>query len=234
MKTVFGVNSIVRADTRLKNGYTMYDWVMRMKCFPAFWGRTLFGENVITREEMHFLKEKRCRVALIMRDLTEIEVSGIDGAPAAYRAIYAAKALGVPQNAAVCLFAEIKPTWSINHNWMIGFAKTLAENGFVPGFIGNTDSSQNFNFDRQCSHFVQATRATDGYGAIYCATEPKREGAPVKWMPYCPSALSREDIHLWECDTLKFDDLEVKITYMQNLKTLQHMWEVKNQGGKQI
>lgn len=34
----------------------------------------------------------------------------------------------------------------------------------IPGFIGNTDSSKNFNFDRQCSHYVQATHDVGEYG----------------------------------------------------------------------
>ncbi len=48
MKTVFGVSSVTPINKRLKNGYTMYEWVMRQKGFPAFCMRTLCGEDKIT------------------------------------------------------------------------------------------------------------------------------------------------------------------------------------------
>ena len=39
MKTVFGVSSVTPINKRLKNGYTMYEWVMRQKGFPKHKGR---------------------------------------------------------------------------------------------------------------------------------------------------------------------------------------------------
>ena len=39
MKTVFGVSSVTPINKRLKNGYTMYEWVMRQKDFPKHKGR---------------------------------------------------------------------------------------------------------------------------------------------------------------------------------------------------
>ena len=56
MKTIFGVNSATPINKKLKNGYTMYDWVKRQKCFPAFCMRTISGEDKITAEEIEFLK----------------------------------------------------------------------------------------------------------------------------------------------------------------------------------
>ena len=129
--------------------------------------RTLCGEDKITAEEIEFLKSKDCKIGLVIRDLTEIQVSTANGTLDAFRAVETAKELGVPQNVGIALFAEIKPEWSINHNWMISFAQTISENGYVPAFIGNTDSSKNFNFDRQCSHFVQATKDVDYFGAVF-------------------------------------------------------------------
>ena len=160
MKTVFGVNSATPINKRLKNGYTMYDWVARQKGFPSFCMRTLCGEEKITAEEIEFLRSKDCKIGLVIRDLIEKSVSGINGTEDALRAVEAAKEAGVAQNAGIAIFAEIKPDWSINHNWMISFAQVISANGYVPGFIANTDSSKNFNFDRQCSHYVQATKDT--------------------------------------------------------------------------
>ena len=224
MKTVFGVSSVTPINKKLKNGYTMYEWVMRQKGFPAFCMRTLCGEDKITAEEINFLKSKNCKVGFVMRDLTEIGVSGNNGTEDALRAVEALKELNVPQNNGIAVFAEIKPEWSVNHNWMISFAQTLSANGFVPGFIGNTDSSKNFNFDRQCSHYVEATKETNGFGAVYCATEPKCENTLIEWKPYCPSALQPEDMGLWICGTTTFDLIHVDDVYAKDETVLAKMW----------
>ena len=224
MKTIFGVSSVTPINKKLKNGYTMYDWVKRQKCFPAFCMRTLSGENEITAEEIEFLKSKDCKIGLVIRDLTEAKVSGINGTEDAVKAVESAKELGVPQNEGIALFAEIKPEWSVNHNWMISFARAISANGYVPGFIGNTDSSMNFNFDRQCSHYLQATKDVSYFDAVFMATDPKLDSMPEKWEPYCPSALEPEDISLWTCGTTTFDYIQVEDVYAKDEKVLEKMW----------
>ena len=224
MKTIFGVSSATPINKKLKNGYTMYDWVKRQKCFPAFCMRTLCGEDKITAEEIEFLKAKDCKIGLVVRDLTEAKVSAADGTADAMNAVEAAKELGVPQNEGIAVFAEIKPEWSINHNWMIGFAQTLVANGYTPGFIANTDSSVNFNFDRQCGHFVHATEGFNQLGAVYCATEPKCEEMPAEWSPYCPSVLEPEDMCLWSCGETVFGEIVVEDVYAKDEKILENMW----------
>ena len=62
MKNYFGVMSTTPSNKKLKNGYTIYDWVVRQKCFPAFWGRTILGKDPISIEEIGFLKEKNCKI----------------------------------------------------------------------------------------------------------------------------------------------------------------------------
>ena len=54
MSMIFGADSSFPSNTRLTNGYTLFDWVMRKNCFPAFWGRNILGENSITEEEIEF------------------------------------------------------------------------------------------------------------------------------------------------------------------------------------
>lgn len=224
MKTYFGVSSEAPANQRLKNGYTLYDWVMRQKGFPLFWGRTLFGTNCITKEEIQFLRDKDCKILLIDRELTEREVSRTDGSDSAMRVVEAAKALNIPTERGIAILAEIKSEWSVNHNWMISFAQIIESNGFVPGFIGNTDSSKNFNFDRQCSHYVQATSDVGQFGAIYCATEPKVDKTPNEWLPFCPSAMEPEEMHLWACGKTNFGKFETDDVYAQNKDVLKYMW----------
>lgn len=224
MKTIYGVSSATPSNKKLKNGYTLYDWVMRQKGFPAFWGRTLLGKNAMTEEEIAFLNAKDCKISLVVRDLSEEIVSGTNGTEDAVRAANAARALGVPQNVGIAIFAEIQSDWSINHNWMISFAETLVSNGYIPGFIGNTDSSKNFNFDRQCSHYVHATEDVNQFDAIYCATEPKLGEIPKEWVPYCPSALEPENMQLWMCDKTTFGEFEVDDVYARSKEILANMW----------
>ena len=224
MKTIFGVNSATPINKKLKNGYTMYDWVKRQKCFPAFCMRTLSGENKINAEEIMFLKEKDCKIGLVIRDLTETKVSTNYGVEEALAAIKVAKELGVPNNHEIALFAEIKPEWSVNHDWMVSFAQTLYDNGYIPGFIGNTDSSKNFNFDRQYSHFMQSTRKYNYYDAVIMATEPKCDKVPEEWAPYCPSEIEPENINLWCCGITTFDFTSVEDVYAKDEKTLENMW----------
>ena len=221
MKTKFGVHSETPANQKLKNGYTLYDWVMRQHKFPAFWGR---GLSALSADEVTFLREKACKILPVADTLTELQVSRSNGQEDALQAVEAAKALGIPQNRTVALFALIQPDWSVNHNWMISFAQTLWDNGYIPGFMGNTDSSKNFNFDRQCSHFVQATADAHQFGAIYGATEPKCEGSPAAWAPYCPSALNPQHIGLWMRSTATFDTLEIDDVYARDENALAILW----------
>ena len=222
MKKYFGVSSLsTPANLKLKNGYTMYDWVMRQHCFPAFWGR---GLTTLTPEEVDFLKKKQCKVFLMVDGLDELAISRADGTNDALNAVAAAQKLGVPQNENIALFVKVEPDWSINHNWMISFARTLSANGYMPGFIGNTDSSKNFVFDRQCGHFVNATAEVNQFGAIYGATEPKCEGIPEEWTPYCPSVLNPEHIGLWFCDTTSFDEIVLDDVYVRDENALEIMW----------
>ena len=224
MNIIFGANSSMPATAKLTNGYTLFDWVMRKNCFPAFWGRNLGGENQITAEEIEFLREKDCKIALVLKDLTEAEVSEGGGFNHGIMAVRAAKELLVPQNSGIALFAEFQPEWSVNHNWMLGFARALNINGYVPGFIGNTDSSKNFNFGRECSHFAESSRYVNYFGAVFCATEPKKEEMPEVWAPFSPSELEPEEIQLWATGETKFKDITVDNVYARDDKVLESMW----------
>lgn len=224
MKTIFGVSSATPLNKKLKNGYTLHDWIKRKNCFPAFCLRTLTGQDAITQEEIDFLHQKDCKVGLVIRDISEAQISSNRDYGVAERAIEAAKALGIPQNAGITLFVEVDPMWSVNHNWMLSFAHKLVMNGYAPGFIGNTDSSKNFNFDRQVGHYVQATADVNGYDALYGATEPKQDSVPEVWEPYCPSDLEPTDMSLWVCGTTAFGVDCVDNVYAYDENVLAHLW----------
>ena len=224
MSLIYGTDSAMPANTRLTNGYNLYEWVMRKSCFPSFWGRSLTGERRITAEEIEFLRSKRCKIALVIRDLNEQEICQNDGTHSAIKAVEAAKNAGVPQNKGIALFAYIPSEWSVNHNWMTSFAGNLLNNGYITGFIGNTESSKNFNFDRQCSHYVQATDSVDELRPVYWATEPKVEGEPEEWAPYCPSALTPEEMDLWQSGVIRYGDITANEDYIRQESLLERMW----------
>lgn len=216
MSIIYGADSTMPANTKLTNGYTLYEWVMRKSCFPSFWARDIEGENAISKDEIDYLRRKKCRIALVLRELAETEISQNDGAAMAIKAIEAAKTLGVPQYKEKAIFAFFNPEWSVNHNWMINFAAQLVNNGYIPGFIGNTDSSKNFNFGRQCSHYVQATRKAEQLHARYWATEPKFDFDPDIWAPYAPSELLPNDIHIWNYGSVDFHSIHAEKLYSRD------------------
>lgn len=224
MNNIMGISSLSPCNQKLKNGYTLLDWTLRQQGIPAFWGRSLLGQHVLSPEEIRYLHGKGIKIMLTVDSFTEQQVSATDGIKDALTVIKAAKALGVPTTQNIALLVNFYKDWSMNHNWMIGFAKTLHDNGYVPGFMGNIDSSLNFNFDRQTSHFIQATENVHQFDAVYCATEPKVEGKPADWNPYCPSALQPEHIHLWCCGTNHFDTTETNSFYARDEKVLSNLW----------
>lgn len=224
MAMIFGADSIQPVDTELTNGYDLFTWVMRKNGIPSFWCRNISGTSAVTAEEAEFLHRKKTKIALTFNDLTERGVSSADGTNDAIRLIQAAKALGVPDDNGVALFAAIDGNWSVSHNWMTTFSSMLAGFGYVPGFIGNTDSSKNCSFDRECGHFLQATEEVGHFGTVYGATEPKREGEPAEWGPFCPSDLTREQIALWYSGTIACNDAPVSAVYGRNESVLEYLW----------
>lgn len=224
MATMFGTDSVCPANTRLSNGYDLFSWVMRKRGFPAFWGRSITGENTITKEEVNFLRKKKCKIALYLDDLTETGVAGINGTEDGVRAVEAAKKIGVPEGQGIAIFVVLGENWGINHNWLLSFASAINGNGFLPGFLGNTDSSKNFSFNRQCGHFLRATKDMENFAAVFGATEPKTEKEAVVWEPYCPSDLEKDKIALWQNGTITCDGISANTTYAHDESVLSCMW----------
>ena len=46
----------------------MFEWVIRNKIHPNFWGRNLVGENALTKDEVDFIHSKGCKVAAVYPD----------------------------------------------------------------------------------------------------------------------------------------------------------------------
>ena len=220
MKAVFGINSDYSANKRLTNGYTLYDWEVRQYGFPSFWLRTLSGENAITDEEIMFLHSRECKIGVVIRHFNERTVSKSNGSSEANEIISFVSNKTIPQFENKAIFVEVQPDWSINHNWMISFAQVLFHNGFITGFIGNTDSSKNFNFDRQYSHYIHATNSVNHFGTIICATEPKCESIPEIWAPFAPSAIEPEEVDMWECHNNYYKTIKSALVFIKDTSIL--------------
>ncbi len=223
--TSFGVKTTVQSNQILSNGYDLFHWVTRKRDVPAFWMRNLTGKNAVQADEVAFLKEKNCKVGFFLHDFSERAITSVDGTADAWRAIDAAIALKVPRYMGIAIFAVIPGDWNINHNWMMSFACHLCEKGYIPGFIGNTDSSKNFSFDRECGHFIHATGDVNHYCAVYGATEPGVKSMLNGWTPFAPSDLHPSQISLW-CDneTIPFREIVSEPVYARSESVLSYFW----------
>jgi hypothetical protein len=229
MGFLYGVNSEYPANARLTNGYDLFGWVMRMSSVPAFWERNMTGKNKITKEEIEFLHKNYCGIALIFNEFTEADICTKNGIEDGLRAANAAKALGVPKHHGIALYADIHDDWSVNHNWMISYANAVLDSGYIPGFIANTDSSKNFNFGRQCSHYAQFMGDIARSSTSYWATEPKFEGEPIKWNPFCPSQLTPDDMDIWRSGiNISYgNNISVTKNYLRDERDMRFIWKYK-------
>ena len=216
MTNIFGFASNLPVTTRLDNGYNLFDWVVQENSVPKFWGRTLLGKNQISTEEIEFLRGKQCKIALIIDNLSET----VNGSDDAAQAAKTAKALGVPQNKGIVLFAKIDENIKAKNSWTIAFASELSNMGYTPGFICNNDQSSDFDYYQ----YIYETRNAGNYCAVCWATEPKMEGMPVEWTPLCPSAMTPSDIGLWSAGQIRFGDVSADKVYACNASILECMW----------
>ena len=54
-RLLFGVDSKIQANDLLQNNIDQFEWVVRNKIYPNFYGRYLTGENCLTKDEIKFL-----------------------------------------------------------------------------------------------------------------------------------------------------------------------------------
>lgn len=220
---IFGATSKMPVTTVLSNGYDLFSWVMRKNCFPSFWGRSITGENKLTVDEVEYLRKNKCRVMLVFDELSEIEIATKSAVNQAQKAIKAAYSFGAPDEGRIAIFANISPNWCVNHNWMLSYSAQILKSGYIPGFIGNTDSSQNFSFDREIGHFLRFANNNNIPAPVVCATEPKQL-YPSDWLPFCPSDMSREDISFWETGEENCGDVQAKTMWARDKFVLANTW----------
>ena len=201
-RLLFGVDSRCRANDLLQNNIDAFEWVVRNKIYPNFYGRHLIGENCLTKDEIRFLHAKGCKIAAIYGD-DGAKQTGEEGVILAKKMGIRALELGIPEGTAI--FLEIGENETVTGEFMQGFARSLMAEGFTPGFKANTDAA--FPFDREFSRGMQADRDVFKKCLIW-AVSPTLEDFngmttshlihPDNWMPFAPSGLTRPEIAIWQ------------------------------------
>ena len=224
VRLLFGVDSKIQADDILQNNISEFEWVVRNKVYPNFWGRNLVGENCLTKKEIDFLHGKGCKIAAIYTSLDAKETEE-QGKIVAKKIDVVATELGIPQDTAI--FLEIGESENVTRDYMRGFAAGLVEEGFTPAFKANTDA--NFGFDREFSRGLQTDRDVFSKCLVWAVAPSLAEYErvttthlihPDNWIPFAPSGITRDDIAVWQygkdCHPIN-DDTGVETTFNVNL-----------------
>ena len=201
-KLLFGTDSAVSAHDILQNNLTEFEWVTRNKLYPNFWGRNIAGENSLTKEEIDFLHDQGCKIAAIYQTPEEKETEE-QGRLHAKKAGLLALELGIPGDKGI--FLEIPEEEKVTAEYMQGFIQGLIEEGYIPGFMANTDAK--YVFDREYSRGMKNDRELFVQSLIW-ATSPnlkEYEGIttshlihPDSWVPHAPSGITRKEIAIWQ------------------------------------
>ncbi len=200
-RLLFGVDSQIQANDILQNNISMFEWVIRNKVHPNFWGRNLLGENALTKDEIDFIHSKGCKIAATYVDSGEKQTEE-QGNSAGEIAVALAFDLEISQGSA--LFLDIGEE-SASRNYLRGFAEELIESGYTPAFKANTDAG--FDFDREFSRGLQTDREIFQQCLVWAVAPTLAEYDsmttthlihPDNWMPYAPSGIKRKDIAVWQ------------------------------------
>ena len=223
-RLLFGVDSRFQANDLLQNNLEEFEWVVRNKIYPNFYGRYLSGDNCLTKEEIKFLHSKGCKIALIYADNGEKQ-SEEYGVTLAKKIGARAFELDITEGTAI--FLEIDENEHVTRDFLRGFAKALMIEGFTPGFKANTDAK--FAFDREFSRGMQTDRDLFSKCLIWATAPTVQEYNgittshlihPDNWKPYAPSGITRKEIAIWQygvdCHPIENDE-EVVTTFNLNL-----------------
>ena len=223
-RLLFGVDSKIRANDLLQNNIEEFEWVVRNKVYPNFWGRNIDGDGYLTREEVKFLHGKGCKIAPIYSS-DEPKESESKGIFVAKSADIAAFDLDIPHGTVI--FLEIKDDEKVTKEYLRGYAKALLEEGYTPGFKANTDAR--FAFDREFSRGMQSDSEIFKKCLIWAVAPTVKEYNkittthlihPDNWAPYAPSSLTRAEIAIWqygvECHPIE-DDMGKVTTFNLDL-----------------
>ena len=201
-RLLFGADSKIQANDLLQNNIDEFEWVVRNKIYPNFYGRYITGENCLTKEEIDFLHRKGCRIAAICSDPGEKQTEE-QGSILAKKMDIRAYELGIKEGTAI--FLEIGADENVSRDFLRGYAKTLMAEGFMPGFKANTDAK--YDFDREFSRGMQTDKEIFKKCLIWAVAPTVEEYNrittahlihPDNWTPYAPSGITRAEVAIWQ------------------------------------
>ena len=202
IRLLFGADSEIQTNDLLQNNIDMFEWVVRNKIYPNFYGRYLTGDNRLTKDEIKFIHSKGCKIAAIYGDEGEKKTEK-QGAILAKKVDIRAFELSIPEGAAI--FLEIGDNETVTSNFLKGFAKGIMELGYTPAFKANTDAR--FAFDREFSRGMQTDKDIFGKCLIWATAPTVKEYNgittshlihPDNWGPFAPSGITRAEIAIWQ------------------------------------
>ena len=223
-RLLFGVDSKTRADDLLQNNIDEFEWVVKNKIYPNFYGRYVSGDDRLTVEEIKYLHKKGVKIAPIYSEMSE-KMTEDQGESMARRMDAQVLELGIPEGTVV--FLEIDDNEAISTEFIRGFSRTVADNGYIPGFKANTDAR--FAFDREFSRGMQTSKDLFELCIIWATTPTIDEYNkittshlihPDEWKPFAPSGITRREIAVWQygrdCHPIE-DDMGNITTFNLNL-----------------
>lgn len=224
VRLLFGADSHTPSNDILQNNITEFEWAVRNKLYPNFWGRNLTGKNALTKAEIEFLHSKGCKIAAIYNSAEPKETEE-QGRILAKKIDVTAYELGISEGTAI--FLEIAESENATGEFMRGFADALISEGFTPGFKANTDAA--YGFDREFSRGLQTDKEIFKKCLIWSYAPSLAEYDrvttthlihPDNWIPYAPSGITRNDIAIWQygknCHPIN-DDAGNETTFNVNL-----------------
>lgn len=201
-RLLFGVDSSFKSDDHLQNNLDQFEWVVRNKIYPNFYGRNLTGENALTKKEIDFIHRKGCQILLYFSS-AEGKETETQGRVLAKQIGIKAIELGIKEGTAI--FLEIGEKEPVKKKFLLAFAKEMLVEGFTPGFKANTDAK--FEFDREFSRGIQNDNEIFKKCLIWAVSPVIKEYDemmtthlihPDNWEPYAPSGISRDAIAVWQ------------------------------------
>ncbi len=201
-RLLFGVDSKIQANDLLQNNLEEFEWVVRNKVYPNFYGRYLTGENALTKDEINYIHRKGCKIAAIYADDGEKQTEA-QGVLLAKKIDLLALELDIPGGTAI--FLELGQDEKVSYDFMKGFAKALLVEGLTPGFKANTDAK--FAFDREFSRGMRTDEEVFKNCVIWAVSPTLEEYNkittshlihPDNWKPHAPSGLTRAEIAIWQ------------------------------------
>ena len=201
-RLLFGVDSKIQANDMLQNNIEEFEWVVRNKIYPNFYGRYITGENCLTKDEIKFLHIKGCKIAPMYKT-SSVKETEDQGKIVAKQIDIIAFELGIPEGTAI--FLELDEKENVTSEFMLGFAKAMLTEGYIPAFKANTDAK--YSFDREFSRGMQTDKDVFDKCLIWAVSPnlPEYERVttthlihPDNWMPHAPSGIKRKDIAVWQ------------------------------------